>query len=233
MTVLTGAAELELVVIGTDTGVGKTMVVKKLCAGLRHIGRSVWLHKPVASGGWDGSTAEDARTLDALRQKDQPQSTICPWQFPEPASPHLAAAQVGVTLSIASLAATVTALRGPHDLLIEGIGGLLVPLTPDRATLCDLVVAMGLPVLIVCRPHLGTLNHTALTVEHARRSGVRILGLVLNEHERVTQTLATKSAFAELSAVTGLPVLAHLRHAADETDAHALAQAVLSQTLVA
>lgn len=229
---------LQVAVVGTDTGVGKTRVVGLLVEGLRRMGRHVWVHKPVACGGWDGSSAEDARALEPLRGPGQSAQDLCPFQFPEPASPHLAARAANVVVTFATLLANLDRCRptavANHDLVVEGIGGLLVPLTPEHQTVADLIVAARLPVVIVTRPHLGTLNHTALTVEAATRRGIPVLGLVLNHHTAVDDTLAVRAAAAELVALTGVPLLATLPfapHTRDPQVAVDLAGAVLARTV--
>ena len=230
---------LHVAVVGTDTGVGKTRVVALLVEGLRQLGRQVWVHKPIACGGWDGSTAEDARALEPLRGPGQSSQDLCPLQFPEPASPHLAARAAGVEVLWSTLLANLERCRStatePHDLVVEGIGGLLVPLTAERQTVADLVAAAHLPVVIVTRPHLGTLNHTALTVESAIRRGIRVLGLVLNHHTAVDESLAVRSAASELVALTGVPLLATLPfapHTRDPQVAVDLAAAVLDRSVL-
>jgi len=223
------AQPLAIAVLGTDTGVGKTWVVHQLVAGLRAAGRRCWVHKPVACGGWDGITAEDGRALATLAGDGQDPASICPHQFPEPAAPHLAAAAAGQELHRAGLLAAVRALRGDHDLVVEGVGGLLVPLTPERWTLCDLVAAAGLAAVIVTRPHLGTLNHSALTVAHARARGIAVLGLVLNHHPPAVDDLAARSAARELPALCGVPLIAQVRLGDTTlTCARALAAGVLA-----
>jgi dethiobiotin synthetase len=197
-------------VIGTDTGVGKTRVATLLVHGLRALGERVWIHKPVACGGFDGSTCADGRQLASLCADGQEPATVCPWQFPAEASPHLAAAAAGAALDLDQLAASVARLAGDHQLVVEGIGGLLVPLTAARATVLDLLLACALPALLVTRPHLGTLNHTALTVAVARARGLPLIGLVLNAHAPVAPGLAGERAAAELTAITGLPLIAAL-----------------------
>ncbi len=233
-----GASPLVIGIIGTDTGVGKTQVTKCLAKGLRARARRVWLHKPLACGGWADGLAEDGRALHALCADGQPLATVCPLQFPEPASPHLAAAAASTQVSLAQLLANIDACRpraaDQHDVLVEGIGGLLVPVTSSRETVADLFAAAQLPVLIVTRPHLGTLNHTALTVNVARARGLRVVGLVLNFHEMVADSLAVRSASTELPLVTGVPLLAVLSyrpHTADIIEADRLAAAVLSATV--
>lgn len=199
-------------VVGTDTGVGKTTVVERLVMALRGHGRPVWLHKPVACGDWDGTTADDGRRLAAVVGDGQPVATVCPHQFPEPASPHLAAQAAGYTLSGAQLTAGLDAVMGGHDLIIEGAGGLLTPLAADRSTIVDLLSGRGIPLVIVTRPDLGTLNQTALTVTVARSRGLRVLGLVLNRPRPVASSLATDTAAVELAACCGVPILANLTH---------------------
>lgn len=219
-----------LAVIGTDTGVGKTAVTLLLAQGLRALGERVWLHKPVACGGWDGCSSEDGRALRAACGDGQDPATVCPREFPEPCSPHLAAAAAGATVSLEQLLvgveACTTANREPRiaNLLLETAGGLLAPLSAARETNADLCAALGWPVLLVTRPHLGTLNHTQLTVNECRRRGLRLVGLVLNHHQPVAPSLAVASVAAELTALTGLPVLASLPFQPSADDALRLAR---------
>ncbi len=222
---------VRLAVIGTDTGVGKTAVTLLLAQGLRALGGRVWLHKPVACGGWAGGSSEDGRALRAACGDGQDPATVCPREFPEPCSPHLAARAAGVEVTLAAILAGIAGLepRGPvgagapRSIILETAGGLLAPLTAARETNADLCAALGWPVLLVTRPHLGTLNHTQLTVNECRRRGLRLLGLVLNHHEPVASSLAVTSAAAELVELTGLPVLATLPFRPSVDDARRLA----------
>jgi dethiobiotin synthetase len=215
---------LEIAVIGTGTGVGKTRATTLLARGLRALGRRVWVHKPIACGGWDGATADDGRALAALRGDGQPAETICPLQFPEPASPHLAAGAVGARVGLSALRANLERCRGDHDLVVEGAGGLLSPLTTAREPIAELI--QDLPALIVTRPDLGTLNATALTVAEARRRGLDLLGLVISHVAPNDGSLAVRAAASELTALCALPVLVELAHGAD--DGRALAEAVVA-----
>ena len=222
---------MELALIGTGTGVGKTRVTLLLAAALRARGRRVWLHKPVACGDWDGVSADDGRRLRAAVGDGQDPALICPREFPEPASPHVAAAAAGVQISAMKLTAALSRCRGgTHDLLVEGAGGLLAPLTSDRQTLAELLPQWELPALLVTRPDLGTLNHTALTVRVARAAGIRLLGLVLNTPEPVADSLAVRTAAAELVACTGIPLLARVAHGDDPAAGPALVNALLGGT---
>jgi dethiobiotin synthetase len=216
---------LELLILGTDTGVGKTAVTVRLVQALRARGRQVWVHKPVACGGWAEDQAEDARQLAQVLGDGQPTQTLCPFQYPEPASPHLAAG---------TRVPTLAAVRGHHDLVIEGVGGLLVPLTANRETIAEVVI--GTPAVIVTRPDLGTLNHTALTTNEARRRGIRVLGLIVNHAHLVADSLATRSAPAELAALTGFPILAQLEFGSGThfyADAGRRASAALAEAVLA
>jgi dethiobiotin synthetase len=218
-----------LAVIGTDTGVGKTAVTLLLARGLRALGRSVWLHKPVACGGWDGASSEDGRALRAACGDGQNPATVCPLEFPEACSPHLAAEAAGAAVSLPGLLSAVPApAPGPRPpaLLLETAGGLLAPLTDARETNADLLAALGWPLLLVTRPHLGTLNHTLLTVNECRRRGLRVLGLVVNHHQQAEGSLAVRRAPGELALLTGLPVLAELPFRPCENDAMRLAHAL-------
>jgi dethiobiotin synthetase len=210
---------MELALIGTGTGVGKTQVTLLLAAALRARGRRVWLHKPVACGDWDGVSADDGRRLRAAVGDGQDPALVCPREFPEPASPHVAAAAAGVELTAMKLTAALSRCRGGgHDLLVEGAGGLLAPLTSDRLTLAELLPQWELPALLVTRPDLGTLNHTMLTVRVARAAGIRLLGL------------AVRTAAEELIACTGLPLLARVAHGDNAMAGPALVNALLGRT---
>ena len=222
-----------LAVIGTDTGVGKTAVTLLLARGLRALGEQVWLHKPVACGGWDGCSSEDGRALRAACGDGQDPATVCPREFPEPCSPHLAAQAAGVEVTLAAILASIAGLepRGPGGagaprslILLETAGGLLAPLTSARENNAGLCAALGWPVLLVTRPNLGTLNHTQLTVNECRRRGLRLLGLVLNHHQPVAPSLAVTSVASELAALTGVPVLATLPFQPSADDGLRLAQ---------
>jgi dethiobiotin synthetase len=221
---------LAVAVIGTDTGVGKTWVAGRLVQGLRAMGRRVWVHKPVACGGWLDDGAEDGRFWKSMADQDQLMATVCPHQYPEACSPHLAAQAAGQQLHLADLILGLERARPRNgaDFVVEGAGGLLTPLTSGRETLADLLMMVQLPLVVVTRPHLGTLNHTALTVEVARGRGLEVLGLVIDDHQLVPDTLAIRTAAEELTALTATPVLARLSHGdTSPATARQLAQAVL------
>lgn len=202
-----------LFIVGTDTGVGKTMVAAALASWLRAGGRDVGVMKPVqtgcryARGRW--RLPDTARLVRAARVTD-PVDLVTPYRFAPPLSPLAAARRAGRRISLPRLAAAHRALaRRHHILLVEGSGGLLAPLT-KRHTMADLAKRLRWPILIVARAGLGTLNHTLLTVEAARRRGLRIAGIIMNQpaHLRRDPSLAGNAAL--LRELTGLAVIGPL-----------------------
>lgn len=177
-----------LFITGTDTGVGKTVVCCAIAQTLRQSSRGLRLGvcKPFATGchpGRDGPVQEDVQALVRFSDCRAPASQVCPQGFRMPASPAAAAAAENTEVRWDAVDAALRALDGRHDaLLVEGVGGAMVPLDPrcPRYTVRDLAKAIGFPVLVVCRAGLGTLNHTAMTVEVLERVGCRVVGLVVN-----------------------------------------------------
>lgn len=171
-----------VVVTGTDTGVGKTTVSCALLRGLR--ARGVHLHpwKPVETGcgGGDPVTATDAWRLARAAGREDRVDDVGPLRLRLPASPRRAARAEGAAVSLDTLRGHAQRLVAQGNrLLVEGAGGLLVPLD-DRATFADLIAALGLPALVVARDALGTINHTLLTVEALQRREIPLVGVALN-----------------------------------------------------
>ena len=165
-----------LVVTGTDTGVGKTVTTAALACHARLAGIDVAVCKPVQTGSAGGD--DDLADIGRLSGAAQLHSLA---RLPEPLAPVAAAQRAGVSLpSGDELSSAVTAADRPGQLtLVEGAGGLLVEIGAGRATLRDLAADLGAPVLVVVRPGLGTLNHTALTLEALASHNVWCAGLVV------------------------------------------------------
>jgi dethiobiotin synthetase len=204
---------MRLVIAGTDTDVGKTVVSALVVQGL---GAYYW--KPVQSGLAEGSDSERVRELLGL-----PAERILPeaYRLQAPVSPHWAAEQDGVAIDPAALA--LPEVDGP--LVVECAGGLLVPLRRDSgpgALQIDQIVRWELPVLLVARSGLGTLNHTLLSLEALRQRAIPVLGLVLNGplHPDNPPTL---EAFGGVPVLAQLPPLHPLTASALQAQWHASA----------
>ncbi len=164
-------------IAGTDTGVGKTTVAAAVAASLRSRGIHTNVLKPVETGGTRG----DACVLRAASGSGQSLDDICPSHFDSPISPLAAAIETGVAISIPDLDRAFERASGDNDaLIVEGAGGLLVPLTRTMS-FADLFARWRLPVILIAPNRLGVLNHTLLSVEAAAGRGIRVLAIVLNE----------------------------------------------------
>ncbi len=168
-----------LFVTGTDTEVGKTVVAAALVAALAAAGEAIAAFKPAVSGldEPDGVKPADHELLAACAGVEA--EAVAPAVFGPAVSPHLAAELAGMTIDPEAVVAAARRAGDAKTLIAEGVGGLLVPLTSDGWLVRDLVVELGLPVIVVARPGLGTINHTLLTLEVALASGIDVRGVVL------------------------------------------------------
>ena len=193
---------------GTDTGVGKTVVAAAICAALAARGQKVAAFKPVVTGvggqppaGWPA----DHELLAAAADGGQTSGDVAPYTFREPVSPHFASQLEGRPVEPARIrAAAGSAASGADVLVCEGVGGLLVPLTPTYSVR-DLAMELKLPVLVVARTGLGTINHSLLTVEAAWAAGLRLAGLVMSPWPARPEPIE-RSNRETLERLTGLPV---------------------------
>ncbi len=173
-----------LFVTGTGTGVGKTVLSASLIAAMAAAGEPVRAHKPVVTGLDDnlGPPAPGAWPPDhelLAQVAGMTPEEVAPLRYGPPVSPHLAARLAGEAIDFDGLLARARAAGETGDVVvIEGVGGLLVPLTEDF-NVRDLAVALGLPVLIAAEPGLGTINHTLLTIGAARAAGLDVRAVVL------------------------------------------------------
>ncbi len=196
-------------ITGTDTGVGKTFVACGLAALLGGCGYRVGVMKPAETG----CAEQDGKLIpeDALRLKDasgcgEPIEKVCPYRFPDPLAPSLAAERAGVRIDIDRLLAVYREIRCNHDVtLVEGAGGLMVPLLPSF-TYADLARVMKLPILVVAANKLGAINHLLLTLEHASCKGLTVLGYVLNRIS-AENSLAAETNREVLLNLTSVPCL--------------------------
>jgi len=166
-------------VTGTDTGVGKTVLAAAIVAALHARGVRVAAFKPVVTGIDEPEPGRPADHELLGAAAGAPPPSVTPLRFGPPVSPHLAAELAGTVIEPDGLVAAARAAGATADtLVVEGVGGLLVPLTPEH-TIRDFAVALGLPVVVAARPGLGTISHTLLTVEAARSAGLEVRAVVL------------------------------------------------------
>lgn len=169
-----------VLVTGTDTGVGKTVVTCALLRALRARGLHPVAIKPVETGCADLDQPEDALLLRAAAGGTTPLDVVCPARYRTPAAPATAARLEGSRHSFEGLVDHVKGVRARSaGVIVEGAGGLLVPLAEGRS-FADLALALGAPLVVVARDALGTINHTSLTLEAARSRGIAVLAVVLN-----------------------------------------------------
>jgi len=166
-------------VTGTGTEVGKTVVAAALARTLVEDGKRVAVFKPSVTGLEEAGESDHAllRRASGSSQNDE---EIAPYRFQPPASPHLAAALADEEIDPERLRQSASqAAAGADAIVCEGVGGLLVPLSPTYLVR-DLALDLGYPLVIVAAPGLGTINHTLLTVESARAAGLEVAAVVLN-----------------------------------------------------
>lgn len=175
-------------VTGTDTGCGKTAVGCALARSVRASGRRVRVLKPIETGceSRDGELRPaDALALARAAGDDAPLARLCPYRLALPAAPEVAARDANVKLELGPIADALALARRDADLVIvEGAGGLLVPIAPDL-DMAGLAAALDLPVLVAARATLGTINHTLLTLQVARARGLHVVGLVVSHTTQV------------------------------------------------
>ncbi|HEX5989577.1 MAG TPA: dethiobiotin synthase [Solirubrobacterales bacterium] len=192
-------------VTGTGTEVGKTVVAATIARTLAADGQKVSVFKPAVTG-LDEGVETDHALLRRASGSDQSDEQIAPYRYGPPASPHLAAALAGEEIDPERLrqAATAAAVRA-DAVVCEGVGGLLVPLSPGYLVR-DLAIDLGYPLVIVAAPGLGTINHTLLTIEAARAAGLEIAAIVLNPWPEEPTEIESSNR-ETIAGLAGTPVL--------------------------
>ena len=187
-------------ITGTDTEIGKTVIAGGLAAAVHSIGVDVGVMKPIATGGISHPSlhnahtiSEDAIFLQHVAQVDDALELINPIE--------------GVTIDLNRVDEAFNQLCQRHQfMVVEGVGGLAVPIQGD-VVVADLAKRLNLPLLIVARAHLGTINHTLLTVAFARSFDLEIRGIVLNGLRADAKGLAEATNPEEIARLTRLPIL--------------------------
>jgi dethiobiotin synthetase len=200
-----------LFVTGTDTGVGKTLIAGAIAKILTDKGLSVGVFKPIATGckhKWDGLISDDTEFLTWCANSNLSLSTITPVAYRTPAAPIVSATCEGLPIDFNKITtAYKDVCRNSDIVIVEGIGGVRVPLT-EQFDLLDLAVEFALPVVIVARPNLGTINHTLMTIDCTRAAELKIAGVVVNGYNAVESTVAEDTAPEVIAKCSGVEVIA-------------------------
>ncbi len=206
-----------LFITGTDTDVGKTFVTSLIARELRRDGVCVGVCKPACSGAElvDGQPVwNDIEQLSAAAGVED-RNLICRQRFLAPLAPPVAAAQAGETVDEQLCRQTVSDWKGRCDLLlVEGVGGLLCPLTATNS-IAEFAAWAGFPLIVVARLGLGTINHTLLTLECAAQRGLHVAGVVLSDGDRLAETPAGQTNADELASRINVPLLGMVPFGAD------------------
>ena len=216
-------------ITGTDTGVGKTFVTCGLAAALCRQGKKVGVLKPVETG-CEVRNRElyPSDTFNLIRSAGSvlPPQLVCPYRLAAPLAPEAAAEAAGITIEKATILDHYHQIATQHDItLVEGAGGLLVPLAEDY-TFADLILDLDIPLVVVVASRLGAINHTLLTLHCAETLGLSVHGYILN-HPHMDADLATQTNGQVLARWTRVPCLGAVpfspRASGEEADADTLA----------
>lgn len=198
-------------ITGTDTGIGKTRVTAGLLKAFARSGRKTVGMKPVASGAQttpEGLRNADALAIQAAASEKRAYGLVNPYCFALPVAPHIAALEAGVEISLDTLRAAYAELcHGADTVLVEGVGGWQVPLSP-ALELPDLAREFGLPVILVVGMRLGCLNHALLTARALNADGLELAGWVANGIDPAFER--PEANIASLEAELHAPLLARL-----------------------
>jgi dethiobiotin synthetase len=200
-----------LFVTATDTEVGKTVISGAIADHFRRQGARVAVSKPVATGAVhrrEGWVSEDAEFLASCADTPFTLDLVCPQRYREPLAPAVAADRSGEPLDWEAVERSLRLMTAESDVIVvEGVGGVLVPLDKTH-TVLDLARWLALPTVIVARPNLGTINHTLLTIEALRRAAVPIAGVVINRYPSDTPSVVEETNPRYIEKYGKVPILA-------------------------
>ena len=199
-----------LLVTGTDTGIGKTVIAGAIANWFRRQGNRVAALKPAGSGcvrRREGLVSEDAEFLAHCADASHPLDVICPVRYAEPLAPAVAAERAKEPLDWTAIDRSIATMsQGSDVLIVEGVGGVMVPMDPKH-TFLDVARWLKLPAVVVARPGLGTINHTLLTVNALRDAGVPVAGVVINRYPAQNADVAAETNPRAIEKWGKVPVL--------------------------
>jgi dethiobiotin synthetase len=210
-----------LFVTGTDTGVGKTYVSTGIATALKLRCVNVGVMKPAETGCRIRAgrlIPKDALILMKSAHVKDPLSLVNPYRLRKPLAPAVSAAREGKKIDPDKIIKAFNTMREKHDfMIVEGAGGIMVPLC-GQYTYLDLACAMGLPVLIVARPGLGTINHTLLTISALKGRNIAIAGIVINYAQKGKHGLAEETSPAVIEKISGIRIAGIVPYASRRFD---------------
>jgi dethiobiotin synthetase len=207
-------------ITGTDTGVGKTIIAAGLVAVLKERGIDVGVMKPLESGAPSFGSApipQDALYLKEIAGTNDDLGLINPYCFQAPLAPGVAAEKEGVKVDLQRIVRMYEELKSRHQfMVVEGAGGLLVPIA-QGAFLPDLIKLLELPLILVARSSLGTINHTLLALYYSQQEGLEVKGVIMSKTMAEVDPSEASNAqvIAECSAVPLLGTFPYLRDYAE------------------
>ena len=197
-------------ITGTDTGVGKTLVAGGLAALYKNKGLNVGVMKPVATGCKlvnNRLVSDDAIFLKLSAEVEDEYELINPVSLEQPLAPTVAARLSNTKIDTDKINTAYDTLCERHEyMIVEGIGGLLVPID-EYYFVVDMAEEMELPLIVVCRSTLGTINHTLLTVSYARQHGLEVKGIIVNESTENCDAVVKNTNTEEIKRLTDLPII--------------------------
>ncbi|HEX5646292.1 MAG TPA: dethiobiotin synthase [Nitrospira sp.] len=201
-------------ITGTDTGVGKTLVAAALAIALKQQGRTVGVMKPIETGISASKTAQsDAARLRSVIDSSEQLGAVSPYRFALPVAPLAAAQTERQEIVPGTIRKHYRLLAAHYDYtVVEGVGGVLVPITPDT-DVADLIAQLRLAAVVVGRSGLGGVNHARLTIEALRRKNIPVAALILNQTQPTRSKLALiqeRTTVELLQKHAGVPVLGPL-----------------------
>jgi len=208
-------------ITGTDTGVGKTYIAAGIASALSSRGVDVGVMKPAETGCRIRAgklVPSDALNLMKAANVHDALSNVNPYRFRNPLAPLVAAELEGKKIEEDKILSAWYTLSRRHEfMIVEGAGGVMVPLT-EKYLYLDLVVALGLPALIVARPGLGTINHTLLTISVLQEKDITISGIVVNYADSRKTGPAEKTSPAVIERISGVKIVGIVPHGSQDFD---------------
>ena len=197
-------------ITGTDTGVGKTVITVALIKAICRLGFTACGMKPIESGclhQGDVLVPSDGMFIKTIAHMEENIGHITPCRFKSPLAPLPASEIEGISVDFEKIKKAFADISGKYDaVIIEGIGGLLVPITRNYSVI-DMAKDFNLPLIVVSRPSLGTINHTMLTVNYALKEGLQVAGIIINYNQPPESTLAEATNPEIIKRISPVPVI--------------------------